>query len=68
MNNNLIKFLLKLKNASLSRKETAIFSYNFTSSKIVENIWGLIQSFQLKDRKVYFVIRSLFVISITNLS
>jgi hypothetical protein len=35
MNNNLIKFLLKLKNASLSRKE---FLFTITSSKIVENI------------------------------
>jgi ribosomal protein S8 len=64
MNNNLIKFLLKLKNASLSRKETAIFSYNLLHLKLLKILYleGLIQSFSIeKDRKKFiFVIRVTF--------
>lgn len=61
MNNNLIKFLLKLKNASLSRKETAIFDCNFLHLKLLKILYfeGLIQSFSIEEheKKDSFVIK-----------
>lgn len=63
MNNNFIKFLIKLKNASLSQKEIVIFHCNFLylkSSKILYSE-GLIQSFCVEKHEK----RDSFVIKIT---
>lgn len=54
MNNNLIKFLIKLKNASLSQKETVKFDCNSLHLKLSKILYseGMIQSFSVeKDEK-----------------
>lgn len=50
MNTNLIKFLIKLKNASLSQKETIVVKYNFLYLDLAKVLYreGLIQSFQVE--------------------
>jgi small subunit ribosomal protein S8 len=50
MNINLIKFLTKLKNASLSRKETILVEYNKLHLELVKVLYseGLIQSFSIE--------------------
>jgi small subunit ribosomal protein S8 len=54
MNTNLIKFLVKLKNASLSQKEAIIVKYNFLYLDLVKVLYreGLIQSFQIEKDEV----------------
>ena len=54
MNTNLIKFLLILKNASLSKKETLIVEYSTIREQMVRLLYceGLIQSFTLQANTV----------------
>ena len=48
MNNNIIRFLIELKNASLSRKETITVEYSRLSNNLVKTLYreGFIQSFK----------------------
>jgi ribosomal protein S8 len=57
MNNNLIKFLLKLKNASLSRKTAILFVTILLHLKLLKILYleGLIQSFQLKRSEKFIL-------------
>jgi small subunit ribosomal protein S8 len=50
MNNSLIKFLSKLKNASSSQKEIILFDYNSLHLKLLKILYfeGLIQSFSVE--------------------
>jgi small subunit ribosomal protein S8 len=50
MNTNFIKFLLALKNASLSKKEALVVEYSAAREKMVKVLYheGLIQSFALQ--------------------
>ena len=63
MNNNLIKFLVQLKNASLLRKETTVFVCNFLHLKLLKILYleGLIQSFCIGKQKK----KDSFVIKVT---
>ena len=51
MNIYTIKFLIKLKNAALARKEIVFTSYNKLSFELVKCLYkeGFIQSFELKE-------------------
>ena len=53
MNNNIIRFLVELKNASLSRKETITVEYNQLSNNLVKALYreGFIQSFKILGEK-----------------
>ena len=53
MNNNIIRFLIELKNASLSRKETITVEYSRLSNNLVKTLYreGFIQSFQILGEK-----------------
>ena len=67
MNNNIIKVLVELKNASLSRKETLVVEYNHLSSSLLKNLYkeGFIQSFKFfkginEERKILVTLRYYF--------
>jgi small subunit ribosomal protein S8 len=54
MSNTLIKFLIKLKNAALSKQESVSFDFNTLNLNITEFLYneGLIQSFFLHDEVI----------------
>jgi small subunit ribosomal protein S8 len=54
MKNTLIKFLIKLKNASLSRRESVSIDFNLLCLEIAELLYkeGFIQSFSIEEKKV----------------
>lgn len=67
MNNNIIRFLIELKNASLSRKETITVEYSRLSNNLVKTLYreGFIQSFQIlggkeNTRKIIVTLRYYF--------
>jgi small subunit ribosomal protein S8 len=67
MNNNIIRFLIELKNASLSRKETITVEYSRLSNNLVKTLYreGFIQSFQIlggkeNTRKIVVTLRYYF--------
>ena len=67
MNNNIIKFLIELKNASLSRKETLIVEYSQLSDSLVKVLYkeGFIQSFRIlkgksSERNILVILRYYF--------
>lgn len=51
MSNTLIKFLIKLKNASLIKQENVFFNFNALNLEIVELLYneGFIQSFSVQE-------------------
>jgi small subunit ribosomal protein S8 len=53
MNINLIKFLLKLKNASFSQKENVTVDFNKLNLNVARELYnqGLIQSFRINSQK-----------------
>ena len=73
MNNNIIRFLVELKNASLSKKETITVEYSQLSNSLVKILYkeGFIQSFKiLKEgedtKKIVATLRYYFNKSIFN--
>ena len=60
MNIYTIKFLIKLKNAALARKEIVITPYNKLSFELVKSLYkeGFIQSFELdKNNQIKIILR-----------
>jgi small subunit ribosomal protein S8 len=66
MNTNLIKFLIKLKNASLSQKETLTVDCNSLNLELLKILYveGLIQSFRVKKQNTTQK-KSSFVVKVT---
>jgi small subunit ribosomal protein S8 len=59
MNNNLINFLIKIKNGSTINKEIITVDYDILSLKILKILYreGLIQSFKIDSTKIHIFLR-----------
>jgi len=66
MKNTLIKFLIKLKNASLSRRESVSIDFNLLCLEITELLYkeGFIQSFSIEEKTVNNVLKSIIKINL----
>lgn len=66
MKNTLIKFLIKLKNASLSRRESVSIDFNLLCLEITELLYkeGFIQSFSIEEKMVNKVLKSIIKINL----
>ena len=60
MKNTLIKFLIKLKNASLSRRESVSIDFNRLCLEITELLYkeGFVQSFSIEEKMINNVLKS----------
>ena len=66
MKNTLIKFLIKLKKASLSRRESVSIDFNLLCLEITELLYkeGFIQSFSIEEKTVNNVLKSIIKINL----
>jgi small subunit ribosomal protein S8 len=62
MNQYIINFLIRLKNASFSKKEYINVQYSEHMLQIIKSLYeeGFIQSFKITDKTVYVVLRYFF--------
>lgn len=60
MKNTLVKFLIKLKNASLSRRESVSVDFNLLCLEITELLYkeGFVQSFSIEEKVINNVLKS----------
>jgi len=66
MKNTLIKYLIKLKNASLSRRESVSIDFNSLCLELTELLYkeGFIQSFSIEEKKVNNVLKPILNINL----
>ena len=59
MKNTLIKFLIKLKNASLSRRESVSIDFNLLCLEITVLLYkeGFVQSFSIEEKQINNVLK-----------